>query len=156
MVQNFDIYDNKDEKVVTNQPSPVVISGLNPATKYSGYKIAYTGKDAKTTIDDFTTTNQVPGKPSLAISAGDGKLDVTFSDGQNIGTAVTKRTIYWKTADGHNGTADFGTSLTGSVDGLTNGTEYTLQGVCTNAAGDSEKSDEVKGTPVAPAQKPAQ
>jgi len=156
LVQNFDIYDNKDEKVVTNQPSPVVISGLNPATKYSGYKIAYTGKDAKTTIDDFTTTNQVPGKPSLAISAGDGKLDVTFSDGQNIGTAVTKRTVYWKTVDGHNGTTDFGTSLTGSVDGLTNGTEYTLQGVCTNAAGDSEKSDEVKGTPVAPAQKPAQ
>lgn len=55
MVQNFDVYDNKNEKVVTNQPSPVVISGLNPATKYSGYKIAYTGKDAKTTIDYFTT-----------------------------------------------------------------------------------------------------
>lgn len=156
MVQNFDIYDNKDKKVVTNQPSPVVILGLNPATKYSGYKIAYTGKNTKTTIDDFTTTNQVPEKPSLTVSAGDSKLDVAFSDGQNIGTAVTKRTVYWKTADGHNGTADFGTSLTGSVDGLTNGTEYTLQGVCTNAAGDSEKSDEVKGTPVAPAQKTTQ
>jgi len=156
LAQNFDIYDDKDEKIVTNQPSPVVISGLNPVTKYSGYKNAYTGKDAKTTIDDFTTTNQVPGNPSLTVSTGDSKLDVTFSDGQNIGTAVTKRTVYWKTADGNNGTADFGTSLTESVDGLTNGTEYTLQGVCTNAAGDSEKSDEVKVTPVAPAQKPAQ
>jgi len=156
LAQNLDIYDDKDEKIVTNQPSPVVISGLNPATKHSGYKIAYTGGDSKTMIDDFTTTNQVPGKPSLTVNAGDGKLDVTFSDGQNIGTAVTKRTIYWKTADGHNGTADFGTSLAGSVDGLTNGTEYTLQGVCTNAAGDSEKSDEVKGTPVAPAQKPTE
>ena len=156
MAQNLDIYDDKDEKIVTNQPSPVVISGLNPATKHSGYKIAYTGGDSKTMIDDFTTTNQVPGKPSLTVNAGDGKLDVTFSDGQNIGTAVTKRTVYWKTADGNNGTADFGTSLTESVDGLTNGTEYTLQGVCTNAAGDSEKSDEVKGTPVAPAQKPTE
>ncbi len=152
MAQNFDVYNDKDEKVATNQPSPVSISGLNPVTKYSGYKIAYAGKDEKTTIDDFTTTNQVPGKPSLTINAGDGKLNVTFSDGQNIGTAVTKRTVYWKTADGHNGTTDFGTSLTGSVDNLTNGTEYTLQGVCTNAAGDSEKSDEAKGTPVAPAQ----
>lgn len=149
LTKNFDIYDNTDKKIVTNQPSPVTINGLTPATKYSGYKIAYTGESAKTTIDDFTTTNQVPGKPSLAVSAGDGELDVTFSDGQNVGTAVTKRTVYWKTADGHNGTADFGTSLTGSVDGLTNGTEYTLQGVCTNAAGDSEKSDEAKGTPVA-------
>lgn len=149
LTKNFDVYDNTDKKIVTNQPSPVTIDGLTPDTKYSGYKIAYAGESAKTTIDDFTTTNQVPGKPSLAVSAGDGELDVTFSDGQNIGTAITKRTVYWKTADGHNGTADFGTSLTGSVDGLTNGTEYTLQGVCTNAAGDSEKSDEVEGTPVA-------
>ncbi len=63
MAQNFDVYNDKDEKVATNQPSPVSISGLNPVTKYSGYKIAYTGKDEKTTIDDFMTTNQVPGKP---------------------------------------------------------------------------------------------
>lgn len=152
MAQNFDIYDDKGEKIVTNQPSPVVISGLNPATKHSSYKIAYTGGDAKATIGDFTTTNQAPGKPSLTVNAGDSKLNVTFSDGQNISTAVTKRTVYWKTADGHNGTTDFGVSLSGSVDNLTNGTEYTLQGVCTNAAGDSEKSDEVKGTPVAPVQ----
>lgn len=149
LAQNFDIYDDKDEKIVTNQPSPVVISDLNPATKYSGYKIAYTGKDSKTTIDDFTTTNQVPGKPTLMVSAGDGKLNVIFSDGENLGTVVTKRTVYWKSADGNTGTADFGMSSSGSVDNLTNGTEYTLQGVCTNAAGDSEKSDEAKGTPVA-------
>jgi len=155
LTQNFDIYDDKDEKIVTNQPSPVVISGLNPAAKHSGYKIAHAGENSKATIGDFTTTNQIPGKPSLTVNAGDSKLKVIFSDSQNIGTAVTKRTVYWKTEDGHNGTTDFGVSLSGSVDNLTNGTEYTLQGVCTNAAGDSEKSDEVKGTPVAPVQ-PAQ
>lgn len=149
LAQNFDLYNDKDEKIVTNQPSPVVISDLNPATKYSGYKIAYTGKDSKTTIDDFTTTNQVPGKPTLKVSADDGKLNVIFTDGNNLGTAVTKRTVYWKSADGKTGTTDFGMSSSGSVDGLTNGTEYTLQGVCTNAAGDSEKSDEAKATPVA-------
>lgn len=148
MTQNFDIYDNTDKKIVSNQPSPVVIPNLAPATKYSGYKVACTGKDLKTKIDDFTTTNQVPGKPTLKVSAGNGKLDVTFTDGNNLGTAVTKRTVYWKTADGHSGTADFGTSLSGSVNGLTNTTEYTLQGVCTNTAGSSEKSDEVKATPV--------
>lgn len=148
MVENFDIYNDKDTKIVTNQPSPIVISSLAPATKYSGYKIAYTGKDLKTTIDDFTTTNQAPGKPTLKAVAGNGKLDVTFTDGENLGTAITKRTIYWKSKDGKTGTADFGTSLSGSVSGLTNTTEYTLQGVCTNAAGDSERSDEVKATPV--------
>lgn len=151
MAQNFDIYDDKDEKIVTNQPSPVVISDLNPATKYSGYKIAYTGKDSKTTIDDFTTTNQVPGKPTLMAKAGDGKIDVIFTDGTNLGTVVTKRTVYWKSADGKTGTTDLGQTSSGSVDGLTNGTEYTLQGVCTNAAGDSEKSDEVTATPVSAA-----
>lgn len=150
MAKNFDVYDNTDKKVVTNQPSPVVISGLSPATKYSGYKIAYAGESAKTTIDDFTTTNQAPSKPTLVAVAGNGKVDVTFTDGQNLGTAITGRTVYWSTADGKIGTQDLGTATTGSITDLTNGTEYTLQGVCTNAAGNSEKSDAVKCTPVAP------
>lgn len=150
MTKNFDVYDNTDKKVVTNQPSPVVVAGLKPATKYSGYKIAYTGEEAKTAIADFTTTNVAPEKPTLAAVAGDSKVDVTITDGQNLGTAITGRVVYWSTADGKTGTVDLGTSLTGSVTGLTNDTEYTLQAVCKNAAGTSEKSVAVKCTPVAP------
>lgn len=149
LAESFDIYDNTDKKIVTSQPSPVVISGLAPDTKYSGYKIAYAGKDAKATLSDFTTTNQAPSKPTLKAVVGDSKVDVTVTDGQNLGTPITGRTVYWSSADGKSGHVDLGTSLTGSVASLTNGTEYTLQATCSNAAGASEKSDAVTATPVA-------
>lgn len=53
--QKFDIYDNKGNKVVDAQVSPVVLSDLTAGTKYSGYQVAYAGSTAKATIPDFTT-----------------------------------------------------------------------------------------------------
>lgn len=51
----FDIYDDKGKKVVDAQPSPVTIAGLTAGTTYKGYKAAYAGATAQTTLDDFTT-----------------------------------------------------------------------------------------------------
>lgn len=52
---NLDVYDNKGNKIISNKPSPVVMSGLEPDTTYSGYKIAYAGKNAFTTLPTFKT-----------------------------------------------------------------------------------------------------
>lgn len=57
-VKKFDIYkDNK--KVVDAKPSPLQITGLKPATKYSGYQLAYAGEPDKTAIADFTTAKAI-------------------------------------------------------------------------------------------------
>ncbi len=145
---NFDIYDNTGAKKVDNQPSPLSISGIKPNTKVSGYQLAYAGQTAKTTISDFTTLDVVPGAPTLTATAGQGKIDVIIKDGTNTGSAVTDRVVYY--TDGTTpGTLDLKTSLTGSITGLTAGTEYTVQATVKNGAGESAKSAAVKATPTA-------
>jgi hypothetical protein len=145
---NFDVYDNAGAKKIDNQPSPVTITGLKPNTKVSGYQIAYAGASEKTTISDFTTLDKVPSAPTATLTAGSGKIDVTLVDGENTGSAITDRVVYW--TDGtNNGTVDLKTSLTGSITGLTAGTEYTVQATVKNGAGESAKSAAVKATPTA-------
>lgn len=51
----FDIFDDSGKKIVDAQPSPVTISGLTAGKTYKGYKAAYAGATAQTTLDDFTT-----------------------------------------------------------------------------------------------------
>lgn len=53
--QKFDIYDDKGNKVVDAQPSPVTITGLTAGTTYKGYKAAYAGGTAQTPLDDIVT-----------------------------------------------------------------------------------------------------
>ena len=53
--KTFDVYDEKGTKLAEGKPSPVTVEGLEPNTKYSGWKLAYAGKDAKAVIPDFTT-----------------------------------------------------------------------------------------------------
>ena len=53
--KTFDVYDENGAKLAEGKPSPVEVDGLEPNTKYSGWKLAYAGKDAKAVIPDFTT-----------------------------------------------------------------------------------------------------
>ena len=145
---NFDIYDNTGAKIIDNQPSPLSISGIKPNTKVSGYQLTYAGETAKTTISDFTTLDVVPSAPSVSATAGQGKIDVTVTDGANTGSAVTDRVVYYTDGTTTN-TLDLKTALTGSITGLTAGTEYTIQAAVENGAGESAKSTAVKATPTA-------
>lgn len=145
----FDIYDASNTKVVDAQASPVSITGLTPNTTYKGYQATYAGKEDKTALPDFTTLDVVPGAPTLAVTPGDGKVDVTLTTGTNSGSDVTDYKVYY--TDGKTPlTMDLKGSLTGTITGLTNGTEYTFKAVAINGAGESDKSSSVTGTPVAP------
>ncbi|QBJ03645.1 major tail protein [Lactobacillus phage 3-521] len=145
----FDIYDANNTKVVDAQASPVSITGLKPNTTYKGYQATYAGKSDKTAIPDFTTLDVVSGAPTLAVTPGDGKVDVTLTAGTNSGSDVTDYKVYY--TDGKTPlTMDLKGSLTGTITGLTNGTEYTFQAVAVNGAGESDKSSSVTSTPVAP------
>lgn len=147
---NFDVYDGSGKKVVSDKPSPVKVAGLTPNTSYAGYKIAYTGAEEMADVPTTKTKDIISNAPTVSLEAGDGTLAVTLTKGTNLGSAVSKYTVYWSDSAGKTGTVDLKTSLTGSITGLTNGAEYTVQATATNGACESNKSTGVKATPVAP------
>ena len=55
MATKFDVYNDKDTLVVSAQESPVTVTGLAPATTYTGWYVTVSGQTDKTIIPDFTT-----------------------------------------------------------------------------------------------------
>ena len=55
MATKFDVYNDKDTLVVSAQESPVTVTGLAPATTYTGWYVTVSGQTNKTIIPDFTT-----------------------------------------------------------------------------------------------------
>ena len=164
MTNKFDLL-NQDSKLVehteaakSDGTTDVVTSGLTPNTTYSKWKLAYAGQDSvAAALADFRTADVAPGAPTLAVTAGDGQVSLSVTDGANSGSAITDRTVYWSNGT-NTGIVDLKTGLTGVATGLTNGTEYTFQATVKNGAGESAKSVAVKTKPTpaqpAPAPKP--
>lgn len=149
--KTFDIYDDKGTKVVDGKPSPVTVASLSGNTTYKGYKAANAGDATNVApLDDFTTT---PGKPTLAVTAGDGKADFTITPAAGDGNASRSYVVSYST-DGTAFTDVPETATTGSITGLTNGTAYTFKAVAKNSAGSSTASATASATPVAPASSP--
>lgn len=142
----FDLF--KDGSVVqTGVDSPIKITGLKPNTTYNQYSVAYTGETNSTPLL-FTTIDTIPGAPTVQVTADDAKLFVKIIPGTNNGSDISDGKIYY--TDGVNAKAmELAPNVAGTIPGLTNGTEYTIQAVVTNAAGDSVKSEAVKATPKA-------
>lgn len=164
MANKFDLL-NQDSKLVehtetakSDGTTDVVTSGLTPNTTYSKWRLAYAGQDSvAAAIADFRTADVVAGAPTLAVTAGDGQVSLSVTDGANSGSAITDRTVYWSNGT-NTGIVDLKTGLTGVATGLTNGTEYTFQATVKNGAGESAKSVAVKAkpAPAQPAPAPAQ
>ncbi|WP_412475918.1 fibronectin type III domain-containing protein [Levilactobacillus brevis] len=157
MANKFDLL-NQNSKLVehtetakSDGTTDVVTSGLTPNTTYSKWRLAYAGQDSvAAALADFKTSDVVADAPTLAVTAGDGQVSLSVTDGSNSGSAITDRIVYWSNGT-NTGIVDLKTGLTGVATGLTNGTEYTFQATVKNGAGESAKSVAVKAKP-APAQ----
>jgi LPXTG-motif cell wall-anchored protein len=111
-----------------------------------------------TTIDKLISTDVagIPGAPTITtVTAGNGSLSIAFTPGNNGVPAVTN---YMYSTDGANYTALSPASVTSTftINGLTNGTTYSVTIKAVNAIGDSLASNAMNGTPTAPAAAPVE
>ena len=94
------------------------------------------------------TPGAAPSAPgTLTVDRGDGRIDVTWQPPDNNGgMAVQAYTLTWVASDGS--TASIDTTLTNrTIEGLTNGTTYTVSVTATNEIGTSAASAPATGTP---------
>lgn len=124
------------------------ITSLTNGTAYSVTVVATNSiGDSDNSATAYGTPNVVPGTPVLAsVASGNQALTATWTAPSNNGTAITGYT-----ATATSGLDTFScttTSLTCSITGLVNGTEYSVTLIASNAAGASAESDPVLGTPL--------
>jgi len=105
------------------------------------------GDGEKVDVPAFTPAN-VPSAPTIALTAGDAKINFKIAKPAEHGSVVTGYTITYKTAGGTAKTQET-TTLTGSIASLTNDTEYTVKVIAHSEIGDSSSSTAIKATPVA-------
>ena len=87
-----------------------------------------------------------PSVPSISASAGNGKVNISFSLIPN----VTNYKLYYSTSSGVNTSNSFvtGTSSPIEVTGLTNGTNYYFAMSSSHGGGESSLSSEISSTPI--------
>ena len=113
-----------------------------------------------------TFSSQVPGRPAkttgLSVTAGAGKLDLSWTAPANNGSAITGYDVHYKTSSAADQTgtgsdpttgwvaaSHSGTTASGSIPSLTNGTAYDVRVRAKNTHGAGEWSDAQSGTPQA-------
>ncbi|MBM7698680.1 fibronectin type III domain-containing protein [Kurthia huakuii] len=134
---------NNGVVVSTDATSPFSLQNLTPNTAYT---VEVEDNGAKGSVK-FTTTDIVPGAPTVTATAKVGAIDFTIVDGTNDGTAITGYTVHY--TEGTTPKTQDTTSKTGTITGLTADTEYTIQATAKNGKGESSKSAAVKATPTA-------
>jgi hypothetical protein len=163
MADTFRIY-KKDGTKVSEGSSPVAIDGMTVGQKagdgdyYAVQVISSTEESAKAPIPGFTAMG-VPGAPSIKLTAKDAAIDYVITAPEDDGAPssgssdITSYTVTYTPAGGQAVTVAVPdpTKLSGTVDKLTNATEYTFTVTATNPAGQGPASTAVKATPKAAA-----
>lgn len=157
--QMLNVYKKADGSLVTSGDKgakSAAIAGLKPNTAVAAgdYQVSYTDGTAesdKVDVPAFKMPDAVQSAPTVAVTAGDAKVDYTITAGKDSGgsTATGYKLSY--ATDGKTWTdVDVATdALKGSVASLTNGTEYSFKAIAVNGVGNSAESAVVKATPKA-------
>lgn len=125
-----------------------LVTGLNNGTQYGFRATALNASgESAPSATTYSTPRTVPGAPVInTVTEGDGELIVTFSaPSDDGGDAIDSYTI------SVNGDEDLVASRTSpgtfTIDGLTNGTAYSIVITANNAAGSGVASTPASGTP---------
>ena len=134
--------------IQTTETSHTLRNLLNGAT----YTIGVTAtNEAGTSVAGAPATATPGAAPSapgtVTVDRGDGRIDVTWQPPTNNGgMAVQAYTLTWLASDGTTGSIDT-TATSHTIEGLTNGTTYTIGVTATNEIGTSAASATATGTP---------
>jgi hypothetical protein len=140
--------DSGDWTPVGSTSSPFTITGLDDATSYTVRVRAdsLVGIGAISSPSSFATPAP-PSAPTInGITAGDGTLSVSFSEGGNGGLAISG--IEYQLVSAGEWTAAPTLASPLELGGLTNGTEYQISLRADNALGAGGASDPTDATPV--------
>ena len=132
--------------------SPIVVTGLSNGTTYSvKLKAVNSIGDGAASNSVSSTPRTVPSAPSItAITSGNALFSVAFTAGSDGGSAISN--YEYSTDGGSTFTACSPAQTTSPIviNGLTNGTTYSVTIRAVNIAGSGTSSASVNGTPEAP------
>ena len=140
--------DAADELDSTVTVSITAVTGfLNSDDSMVSVNVGTPASAFQTVTDD----DELPGKPVISSAApGNAQVTLTWTAPTQTGTSPVTGYDYRYKADGDaafGGWTDAGAGATATVDGLTNGAEYTFEVRAKSAAGDGPASDPIAATP---------
>jgi|GEM_PF-3414229 len=155
---SYTLQEGSEQTVNTNGiTSPYQITGLTNGVEYT-IKIAAENSEG---LGDYSTTNtstpfSVPENPTnLSLTSGDGTVGISWAAPASNGSPITDYTISYTQAGGSEQTVSLGSASTSyTLEGLTNGVNYTIKVSAENSAGTSSYSSTATQAPdqnVAPA-----
>jgi len=140
---------------ITNGETTCVVTGLTNGTAYTFSVVATNSVgDGPAAQTESVIPAAVPDAPTeVTVERGEGQVTVSWTaPTETGGSDITGYTV---TASSDNATCATTDATTCTVEGLTNGTEYTFSVVATNAVGDSPASAaSAKVIPVGPPSEP--
>ena len=134
--------------IQTTETSHTLQNLLNGATYTIGVTATNEAGTSAAGAPAAATPGAAPSAPgTVTVDRGDGRIDVTWQPPDNNGAmAVQAYTLTWVASDGSTGSID--TTLTNhTIEGLTNGTTYTVTVTAANEIGTSATSAPATGTP---------
>ena len=148
---------------VKSTATSVTITGLTNGTMYevqvrAGNSVGDGAWSASATGTPVASASAPSAPPAPALTAGDGRLGVSWTAPSDNGAAIDDYDVRYRPAGGSwmelpDGVKSTATSAT--ITGLTNGTTYEVQVRAGNSVGDGPWSASATGTPVASASAPS-
>ncbi|WP_433211891.1 beta strand repeat-containing protein [Dactylosporangium sp. CS-047395] len=152
-ITGYTVTSNPGGITNTCPSSPCTVSPLANGTAYT-FTVHATnaiGSSGESGASNATTPADVPAAPTVTATALDGGVRVQFAAPSNEGSPITRYEIStdgggtWATLP----TTPTGATLSGTVTGLTNGTQYGVRVRAVNAKGDGHPSTNQSITPAA-------
>lgn len=118
--KTFDVYDDKGNKIIDAQPSPIELDGLTPSKTYAGYTASYAGETIKTPLGDIVTK-----APAVVAVTGITLSQATMTLAQGASKAITatvapenatNKTVTFTSADDTIATVDETGLITAATD----------------------------------------
>jgi hypothetical protein len=128
------------------------VTGLTDGTSYTFRidAVYLSGSPVQSAPSASATPYDVPAVPTIAASAGNGKVTLSWTAVDNKGSSVSAYVVAVTPAPATNPGEVSGTATTTEVTGLANGTKYSFTLKARNLRGESAASAPVSSTPVGP------